>query len=456
MIALLSLLLAALALPAAVDAKTLAGNGESFMYIQLDGQVFGHGRTVYGLLATGIPNGLSIQRPTAVVNVSNVTDITIGDTYSCLVDQGAAKCSGQNAGRLGNGLSDFSWLPVSVTGLKQDVVEVFANKAFSFAILANGTAMGWGLNTYGQLMDNTTVTTLVPVPILVGMQVKQIAATQVSACALTVGGKVYCAGQNAQGALGDGTLISRTTPMPVQGLSEVTASIAGGFLSFVCALDIQGLARCWGRGADAQLGTGVVQSYSALPTIPAGLENVVVDELVASQKAIFFILESNRSALVAGTSEENAFGTGASTKYYTAVPFAGGVTGIKVLAGGYRTTCIFNQADELWCVGDSQYYQLGQGDIADSPVLVRVQNMATRVPSASPTASPTLAPTAAPALPTVAPTTLAPVVATAAPASSSTAAPAASSSPSTSSPSTSAAATVVPGLIATGALLLAF
>ncbi|KAH9246593.1 hypothetical protein BASA81_015860 [Batrachochytrium salamandrivorans] len=428
MIALLSLLLAALALPAAVDAKTLAGNGESFMYIQLDGQVFGHGRTVYGLLATGIPNGLSIQRPTAVVNVSNVTDITIGDTYSCLVDQGAAKCSGQNAGRLGNGLSDFSWLPVSVTGLKQDVVEVFANKAFSFAILANGTAMGWGLNTYGQLMDNTTVTTLVPVPILVGMQVKQIAATQVSACALTVGGKVYCAGQNAQGALGDAPSSRAPLPCPAW-----RAAGAGA------------LTRSWGLAW--------CNPTLRLPTIPAGLENVVVDELVASQKAIFFILESNRSALVAGTSEENAFGTGASTKYYTAVPFAGGVTGIKVLAGGYRTTCIFNQADELWCVGDSQYYQLGQGDIADSPVLVRVQNMATRVPSASPTASPTLAPTAAPALPTVAPTTLAPVVATAAPAASSSPS---TSSPSTSSPSTSAAATVVPGLIATGALLLAF
>lgn len=486
MIALLSLQ-ALFVLLAAVDAKILSGSGTTFMYLQLDGQVFGHGRTQFGSLGTSFQNSATILFPTAMANINNATDVVVRETHSCVVDQGAAKCSGQNAGRLGNGGTTNSWLAFPAVGLEQDVVEVFATSTFSFAILSNGTGMGWGPNANGQLLDSTTVTTLVPVQILGGMPLKQIVGLSTSSCALTVSGKVYCAGDNGNGNLGDNTTVSRVTPELVQGLDAVTASIAGGRTNHMCALNMDGLVRCWGRNDYGAIGAGVAPpNIYPLPIIPLGLESLVVDELVASEKATFFILKSDRSVLVAGETDQNAFGTGsaAKVKYYTAIPFANGVTGIRAVAGGELTTCVFDQALDLWCVGDSNYYQTGQGDKTDLSVLTRVQNMATRAPSASPTLSPTLtptmvptppttaAPTAAPsAAPTLAPTLVptpptsaapstAPTTPTLAPTAAPTLAPvdgtSAPAAGSSNAPSTSAAAAVVPGVIATSFLLLAF
>lgn len=127
------------------------------------------------------------------------------------------------------------------------------------ATLANGSVRCAGGNGDGQLGNNSTTSSAVPVAV-VGLtgEFSRVAAGVRHTCALRTDGRVYCWGSGLWGQLGDRDAVSRTTAVEVYGLTQVVDLALGNYTS--CALKSDGTVWCWGYGVYGSLGDGTARS----------------------------------------------------------------------------------------------------------------------------------------------------------------------------------------------------
>lgn len=95
--------------------------------------------------------------------LSNVTEVSVGDTFACAINGGAVKCWGENnQGQLGNGLAGGS-NTANTTTIASGAVQISAGYYHACALLSDGTVRCWGFNNYGQLGDGTSMNRNTPV-----------------------------------------------------------------------------------------------------------------------------------------------------------------------------------------------------------------------------------------------------------------------------------------------------
>ena len=214
--------------------------------------------------------------------VSDVLAISAGKEHTCAVLNGAAKCWGNNQeGRLGDntvttltnlGIIDPNnnnnrMMPVQVMGLVSDVTVISAGDSHTCAI-HNGAAKCWGNNEDGRLGDSTTSSIVsggvtaadnnrkVPKQVMgLVSDVTAISAGGIHTCAIH-NGAAKCWGKNNLGQLGNNSKTSSNVPVavvqtPVDGMtaavlldSGVTAISAK--TEHTCAVH-EGVAKCWGE-----------------------------------------------------------------------------------------------------------------------------------------------------------------------------------------------------------------
>jgi alpha-tubulin suppressor-like RCC1 family protein len=196
------------------------------------------------------------------------TQVDAGVGHACArLSDGNASCWGLgSSGQLGNNSTATSKVPILVPGLA-GVAQVAAGGAFSCARLSSGQIKCWGANANGQLGHGNVLGSKVPVSVyakgstpLTG--VASVSAGSNFACAVVspgANGTVRCWGGNAKGQLGDGSVVQRTRPVtvltaPGVALRGVASVDAGG--SSACATLTNGAVRCWGGNAHGQLGRG--------------------------------------------------------------------------------------------------------------------------------------------------------------------------------------------------------
>src|ERR1019366_4194521 len=138
------------------------------------------------------------------------------------------------------------------------------------ALTVGGGVECWGQNQWGQLGNNSTKSTYVPVQVTgLTSGVTAISVGLNSACALTSGGAVKCWGSNNSGELGNGSTTASSVPVQVTGLtSGVTAMSVGD--DHACALTLGGGVKCWGAGSAAS-GDGSTATSSSVPVEVAGV-----------------------------------------------------------------------------------------------------------------------------------------------------------------------------------------
>jgi len=205
--------------------------------------------------------------------------ISAGGNFTCaLLDNGRVRCWGDgSAGELGYGNTDRigdDEKPGSVgpVALGRKAVAISAGGAHTCALLDNGRVRCWGSGFAGELGygstndvgDNETPASVGPVAL--GGKAVAISAGAQHTCALLTSGRVRCWGGAAGGELGygnandvgDDETPGSVGPVDLGPGRRAVAISAGG--EHTCALLDNGRVRCWGRGAEGQLGYGSTEN----------------------------------------------------------------------------------------------------------------------------------------------------------------------------------------------------
>jgi alpha-tubulin suppressor-like RCC1 family protein len=213
--------------------------------------------------------------PIDVTNLSsNVINISISGIGGCVtMENSTARCWGDGAyGRLGNGTTNSSRSPIVVQSLGGLISQIETNSTHTCVLMEDTSVKCWGFNSTGQLGDGTYNNSLTPVQVTNLIDVKKISLGSSHSCALLNSGHVQCWGSNIQGQLGNGTFVSSTTPVNVQGLADVKDIYSG--LNHNCASLNNGQFKCWGGNTYGQLGIGNKTNQN-LPQFIVGISNVL-------------------------------------------------------------------------------------------------------------------------------------------------------------------------------------
>ena len=225
---------------------------------------------------------------TGVLAGKTVVEVAAGAAHSlALCSDGTLAAWGSNGwGQLGNSTTNDSHVPVAVdttSGVSalygKTVVALGAGYRHSLALCSDGTVAAWGDNSYGQLGDNTTNSTPVPVAVntdlgvsaLSGKTVVAIVAGKYHSLALCSDGTVASWGENNIGQLGDNSQATRLAPVAVNttpGLSALSnktvVAIAAGMWHSL-ALCSDGSVAGWGNPGHGETGNSLGVGYPLAP-----------------------------------------------------------------------------------------------------------------------------------------------------------------------------------------------
>ena len=269
---------------------------------------------------------------------------------------GAVDCWGANSnGQLGNGTTTNSLTPVPVSGLT-GAAAITASGLSTCALMSDGTVQCWGANSSGELGNGTTTGSTTPVPVSGLAGVTGVEAGDGFACAVVAGGGVYCWGGNHFGNLGNGSTTNSSIPVAVSGITDAVAVTAGQTHS--CAVRSNGSISCWGSNEAGQLGNGTTAPSSSTPV---AVPDVAGAFAVAAGGDFSCALVSGGSAKCWGIGANGELGLGFYVDFHPAAGDVSGVAGATAIAAGEDHTCVIVSGGAAKCWGNNQEGQLGNG-----------------------------------------------------------------------------------------------
>ena len=360
------------------DRKTYPDLPVDFTYVQVsaggrhslalgsDGNVYTWGLNNYGQLGDGTYTTrytpVKVRMPDRKTYPDVPADFTYvqvsaGEFHSLAVgSDGYAYAWGSNgSGQLGNNSSSSSYVPVRVRdpasptdtskGLK--ATQVGGGYYHSLAVGSDGYAYAWGSNGFGQLGNNSSSSSYVPVRVRdpashtdtsKGLKATQISGGYLHSLAVGSDGYAYAWGANQYGELGNNTTSgnSDTNPVPVRvrdpanptdpskGLQATQVS-AGG--DFSLAVGNNGYAYAWGWNYYGQLGNNTATNSSVPvrvrdPANPTDTSKGLKATQVSGGQLHSLTIGTDGNAEAWGFNDSGRLGNGTTNTKWAPVPVA--------------------------------------------------------------------------------------------------------------------------------------
>jgi hypothetical protein len=308
--------------------------------------------------------------------------ITAGDAHTCaLLNTGAVNCWGYNrSGQLGNNTSDTSSAPVAVNAFigGATAVSITAGDAHTCALLNTGAVNCWGNNDFGRLGNGTTVTSSVPVAVnafIGGATAVSITADGSHTCAVLNTGAVNCWGHNRSGQLGNNTTVTSSVPVAVNPFigGATAVSITAGFFH-TCALLNTGAVNCWGNNFNEQLGNNSTTDSLVPVAVDAFADGTATAASITAGPEHTCALLNTGAVNCWGNNFNGQLGNNSTDNSSVPVAvneFIGGATAVSITAG-YSHTCAVLNTGAVNCWGDNSSGQLGNNSLTGSLVPVAV------------------------------------------------------------------------------------
>ena len=324
--------------------------------------------------------------PVAKQGIASVMEMAVqvaagGDHTCAITSAGGVKCWGSNfRGQLGNNSTANSQMPVDVVGLSSGVNTIGAGYGHTCALTNAGAVKCWGYNVYGQLGNNSTTDSLVPVDVAgLSSGVSAINVGGTHTCALTIAGAVKCWGYNGYGQLGNNSTVNSPAPVDVFGLSGGVRVISAS-ASHTCALTIADVVKCWGANFFGQLGNNSTAGMQ-VPVDVTGLSGGVSAISAGSDHTC--ALTSAGEIKCWGSNGSGGLGNNGMAKTQVSVDVVGLSSGINTISAGDGHTCALTSAGAVKCWGYNAFGQLGNNSTADTQVPVDVIGLSSGVSAIS-------------------------------------------------------------------------
>ncbi len=283
------------------------------------------------------------------------------------------------AGQLGNGTLKNSQVPVVVdtTGVLagKKIVEVSMSLGRSMALSSDGKVFMWGDNEEGQLGNNSTTGSPVPVAVdttgvLAGKKIVHIAAGGNFSMALDSEGKVYTWGYAI--GLGNGTPLTHRKTVPVA--VDTTGVLKGKQMVAIAAenqtglaLGSDGLVYTWGQNDHGQLGNASSDDNSIHPVLTDTSGVLKGKNIVAIAAGIdhALALAADGTLYAWGQNDHGQLGNHSNTdsNVPVAVDMTGalaGKKGVAIAAGGSYSLALATDG-RIYAWGENNIGQLGTG-----------------------------------------------------------------------------------------------
>jgi len=316
---------------------------------------------------------------TGVLSGKTIASISAGNNHVCAIaSDNLTYCWGSNGGgRLGNNSIVQSNVPVSVSVAilrEKTIKSMDSGNSFNCAIASDDLAYCWGYNSTGQLGDNSTTQSLIPVAVntagvLSGKTLKLITSGGSQTCAIASDDLAYCWGNNAHGQLGDNSTTQSSVPVAVDTTGvldgKTIKSITAGD-SHVCAIASDDLAYCWGYNNYGQLGDdSVTERLAPIAVSTTGALSGKTIKSIVTGTYHTCVIASDDLAYCWGLKYINEWG---DIIQNSLVPVAvitttalDGKTIKSITAAGYRT-CVIASDDLVYCWGNSRFGNFAQNN----------------------------------------------------------------------------------------------
>ena len=269
------------------------------------------------------------------------------------------------SGQLGNNTTTQRLTPVTTFTGGANWKQVAGGGYHTSAIKTDGTLWTWGLNSQGQLGDNTTTQRLTPVTTFIGgTNWKQVSCSPSSAspgqsrntAAIKTDGTLWTWGNNGSGRLGDNTTTQRLTPVTTFAGGTNWKQVTCG-TQYTAAIKTDGTLWTWGNNGNGQLGINNTTTPICTPvTTFIGGTNWKQVSCGGNHTAA---IKTDGTLWTWGNNGNGQLGDNTTTQRLTPVTtFIGGTNWKQVACGGNNTAAIKTDGT-LWTWGFNNSGRLG-------------------------------------------------------------------------------------------------
>jgi alpha-tubulin suppressor-like RCC1 family protein len=242
-------------------------------------------------------------------------------------------------------------------------------------VVYDNTIYSWGVNTSGQLGDNTTVSKSSPVTVVGGFtDWCQLSNGKNQGAYHSLGvrqeGTAWGWGCNGQGRLGDNTTVNKSSPVSVVGGFTDWCQISAGGCLHSLAVRQNGTAWAWGNGGQGQLGDNTVVAKSSPVSVAGGFTDWC--QVSAGTANFSLAVRQNGTAWGWGIGTFGRLGDNSTVTKSSPVQVVGGFCDWCQISAGEQHAVAIRQNGTVWSWGRNSYGQLGDNTIVNksSPVSV--------------------------------------------------------------------------------------